>query len=296
MPKTPEISVIIPVYNAADTIQNAIESVLGQSYANFELILIDDASQDNWEETLKEVSDPKVIFLKHGKNQGAAAARNTGIQNAKGEYIAFLDSDDVWLPNKLETQIKFMKNTEGRVKASCTSFALRRLNGRKQDRILSKSKNWNDILLGGCTVSPGTTLMAKRDLFLNEEVGLFSKKLRRLEDWDWLLDYIKNYKLGVIENVLAEVRVSGYPNYIVAKEAADFLKKEKEAYIRTNFGEKGVKTFKAGLEIENASTAFRNKKYTAAATHIAIASLASPKRVVQLFYRIIQKLYTADYS
>jgi len=102
------ISVIMPVYNRAEFIGEAIQSILSQTYKNFELIIIDDASTDN---TLKVISeftddDDRILLLKNKKNEGVAATRNRGIEIAKGEFIAFMDSDDISLPQRFEKQVK----------------------------------------------------------------------------------------------------------------------------------------------------------------------------------------------
>lgn len=106
------VSVITPVYNAAVFIEKTVDSVLNQSYTNFEHILVDDCSTDNSEIILREYMerDPRVKYVRLKENSGAAVARNTGLEHAKGQYISFIDSDDVWKPHKLEKQIRFMKD------------------------------------------------------------------------------------------------------------------------------------------------------------------------------------------
>jgi len=108
MNKKPTVSVIIPAYNRAHLIGRAIKSVLNQAYQDFELIIIDDCSTDNTDEVVREFQkkDNRIIYLKHDQNKGGSAARNTGIKVSKSEYIAFLDSDDEWLPEKLEIQME----------------------------------------------------------------------------------------------------------------------------------------------------------------------------------------------
>ncbi|MFK7840346.1 MAG: glycosyltransferase family 2 protein [Bdellovibrionales bacterium] len=292
----PQISVIIPAYNAADTIMDSINSVFAQTFENYELIIINDASPDNMSEVLKSITDPRLKILDHQENKGASAARNTGILAAQGNYVAFLDSDDIWYPKKLEEQHKIMKNSAVDVKASCTSFVMCRTNGRKNTRILEASKNWNKIMLDGCTVSPGSTMMVEKNIFSENKIGLYNTKLKRLEDWDWLLSYCNSYKLGIIEDVLTEVRISGYPNYEIAKNAADKLWNIKQEFIQDNYGAGARNVFKAGLEIENATTAFRNKLFISSIKHLVSAFSASPKRAAILFLRIIQKLKNLDFS
>ena len=102
----PLISVVIPTYNRAELICRAIDSVLDQSYQNLEIIVVDDHSQDNTADIVKGIDDRRIQYHCHPNNQGGSAARNTGIKLARGQYIAFLDSDDVWLPQKLALQLQ----------------------------------------------------------------------------------------------------------------------------------------------------------------------------------------------
>lgn len=104
------ISVITPCYNASAFIEETINSVLSQTYTDWEMIIVDDCSSDNSAEIIRSYFDSRIKYFKTDKPSGSPAKpRNIGIQNAQGEYIAFLDSDDLWLPNKLESQIRFMK-------------------------------------------------------------------------------------------------------------------------------------------------------------------------------------------
>lgn len=103
------VSVVMPSYNTAKYIGESIESVINQTYPNWELIIVDDCSTDNTDSVVQGyLSDSRIRFLKNEKNSGAAISRNYALREAKGKWIAFLDSDDVWLPEKLETQITFM--------------------------------------------------------------------------------------------------------------------------------------------------------------------------------------------
>lgn len=106
------VSVITPVYNSEKYIEKTVLSVLNQTYQNLEIILIDDCSTDNSKNIISylQENDKRVKYVKLAKNSGAAAARNKGLETAKGQYIAFIDSDDVWKKNKLEQQLEFMKN------------------------------------------------------------------------------------------------------------------------------------------------------------------------------------------
>lgn len=102
------VSIIMPSYNTASYIKDSIKSVLNQTYDNWELIIVDDCSSDNTDEVLAEIDDPRIRVYKNEVNSGAAISRNRALKEAKGQWIAFLDSDDIWMPEKLEKQIAFM--------------------------------------------------------------------------------------------------------------------------------------------------------------------------------------------
>lgn len=105
------VSIIMPSYNTASFIAESIQSVLAQSYKDWELIIVDDCSPDNTDEVVKPyLSDERIKYIKNEKNSGAAVSRNRALREAKGKWIAFLDSDDLWMPEKLEKQISFMEN------------------------------------------------------------------------------------------------------------------------------------------------------------------------------------------
>lgn len=103
------VSIIMPSYNTAKFISETIESVLAQTYTNWELIIVDDCSSDDTDAVVEKYCDQRIRYLKNEKNSGAAVSRNNALREAKGRWIAFLDSDDLWMPEKLEKQIAFME-------------------------------------------------------------------------------------------------------------------------------------------------------------------------------------------
>ena len=124
------VSIIMPSYNTGQYIKNTIESVIIQTHQDWELIIVDDCSTDNTDEIVKQFfDDPRIKYIKNINNSGAAICRNKALREAKGKWIAFLDSDDVWLPEKLEEQIRFMK--ENHYCFSYTGYEEIDLNGNK---------------------------------------------------------------------------------------------------------------------------------------------------------------------
>lgn len=208
------ISVIIPVYNREYIVSRAIQSVLQQSFKGFELIIVDDGSTDKLEEVLKACSDPRLKIIKHPRNKGAAAARNTGIKAARGDLLAFLDSDDEWCSTKLEEQLNHLdasRKKNEHIMGSFTWFFLHRQNGLVELRHFTKVKNWRKYFLQGCFISPGSTLLMDKNVY--EDIGFYDESLTRLEDWDWLLRFSKKFDLAIYEQPLSHIHQGDIPSY-----------------------------------------------------------------------------------
>ena len=114
------VSVIVPTYNLERIVERTIRSILNQTYSNVEVLVIDDCSTDNTVKVIKSIGDERIVLLENNKQLGAAYSRNRGIANARGDYIAFLDGDDIWYETKLEEQLKFMKEND--YSFSCTDY------------------------------------------------------------------------------------------------------------------------------------------------------------------------------
>jgi glycosyltransferase involved in cell wall biosynthesis len=216
----PLLSVVIPVFNRAGTVRRAVDSVLAQVSGEdtLEVIVVDDGSSDDLGTALESYCD-RIRLIRHQKNAGAAAARNTGVANARGAHVAFLDSDDVWLPGKVVRQMADIRRHGWR--ASCTAFFLHRQNGRESisPKYESGPLGISD-LVWGCFVSPGSTLIFERSLF--SEIGPLDAQLGRLEDWDWLIRYAQRSRLGFLAEPLARIEASVHrnPGVILASIAA----------------------------------------------------------------------------
>ncbi len=161
--KMDKVSVIIPSYNSSRYIRTAIESVLEQTYANLEALVVDDGSTDDTCSMVRQIKDERVKLIVLAQNGGAAAARNTAIRAATGRYIAFLDSDDCWTPNKLSEQIRAMR--EQAMGFSCTDFIVRRKN-REMLLAMPEEINYRQLLKGNVintsTVVYDTEKLGKR--------------------------------------------------------------------------------------------------------------------------------------
>lgn len=181
--ETPFISVIIPTYNRCNFLKEAIESVLNQKYKNLELIVIDDGSSDNTKEIIKDYKN-KLKYI-YQPNKGVSSARNVGIKESSGEFIAFLDSDDLWLPKKLSTQVTFFQENKDAIICYTDEIWIR--NGVRVNQCKKHTKYSGFIFdksLPLCIISPSSVMM-KKEIF--EKVGYFDEALPACEDYDlWL--------------------------------------------------------------------------------------------------------------
>ena len=181
------VSVVIPTYNSSQFLTDAIESVLVQTFKDFEILVIDDGSTDDTKRVIIEkfggVSQVSYIYKENG---GVSSARNFGIEKAKGKYIAFLDADDAWIPEKLEKQISALeKNPE--IKACYSSFFLcdKYLNLVGVNQSERKADALSDLLFIGNVVATPSTVIAERELF--QQVGGFDTELSQCADWEmWI--------------------------------------------------------------------------------------------------------------
>jgi glycosyltransferase involved in cell wall biosynthesis len=200
------ISVIIPCFNRGHLLPRAIESVLGQSIGDFELIIVDDASSDDTQQLIRSFEDPRIEYIRHETNRGASAARNTGIEHSKGEFVAFLDSDDAWLESKLEKQLVAFDAGSTRLGVVYTTF--RKIEWHYEPRV----KRWQGdisarILVNNC-VGTASTPMIRRACF--ETSGVFDENLRGSEDWDLWIRLAEHWDFECI----AEDLVHYYPQPI----------------------------------------------------------------------------------
>ena len=174
--KTPLISVIIPTYNAARYLPDAIESILAQNYPNLEIIIVDDGSTDNTTEILRNY-DQKIIYY-YQKNRGPASARNQGLQLSNGEFIAFLDADDLWPKDKIKHQLlHFLKSPD-------TDIVV----GRQRVEYLPDAKEllYDDTLISETQVCQSLPIaLIRKTVF--DIIGNFDEELIYFEDWDWHL-------------------------------------------------------------------------------------------------------------
>jgi len=226
-----DVSVIIPTYNRSTLLQRSIESAKMQTIDNIEVIVVDDCSTDNTSEIVKKYSEEEVKYIKHDKNKGVSAARNTGIKTASGMYLAFLDSDDVWHPQKIEKQLQVIQNSYNHkaVYCACTqksnsilkqmfSYLLPELEGKSGGEELIC-----DILSQKLPVHPGSTLLLESKII--DRIGYFDEDLRRQEDLEFIARLLSETNIKYINEPLVTLYDTGRPD-------TDILISAREKYVQ----------------------------------------------------------------
>lgn len=209
------VSVIIPSYNSSSVILETINSALNQTYKNFEIIVVDDGSLDDTEKIVKNIKDDRIQYHRQNHKGCPAAARNTGIRRAKGEYIAFLDSDDIWLPDKMSKQLSILKDRKDILAVASNLFRF----PKEQVKGLFAFRNGKLLLFSDKVISfkymlkksivCNSSVILRRELF--DEIGYLDERmeLKAVEDYDYLLrilDY-KDHSVFVLKDVLVGYRL-----------------------------------------------------------------------------------------
>jgi glycosyltransferase involved in cell wall biosynthesis len=284
----PLVSVVIPAYDRAHLIGRAVSSALAQTYRNFEIVVVDDASSDGLAAALGQFSDPRLRCITHSHNRGAAAARNTGVTSARGEFVAFLDSDDVWVADKLAVQVAAMRGLPAKIAGHVCAYECVKPGSRTRLIVPEwTAATFRRSQLFGCTCGPGTTLLCRRSVFA--DVGPFDEELRRLEDWDWLLRLsAKGYRLLGSPAVLAWVEVGSGAKRREVDAAVRRIRARHHAAVARE-GAASRRIFEAGLHFESAAAAFGDKAFAHAASGLMRSLACYPRRGGAFYWRRAQR-------
>ena len=238
--ETPKISVVIPTYNRPNLLSRAIESVINQTYTDYECLVVDDASPADSLSAVDNFDDDRIQYFEHETNQGASAARNTGIANSKGDYIAFLDDDDEWLPTKLEKQMKLFQDQPDDIGLLYTWMDYRKQSGelvRTYDP--THSGYIFPHMLDGQRIGSCSTLVVRTEVA--RKVGGFDENLPRGNDGDFIRRVSREYKVEYVPEVLV--------NYYVEHDS-DRITREDEQGIRNAIHGKQTKLRKFNEELK----------------------------------------------
>lgn len=200
----PVVSVIIPTHNRAQLVGWAIRSVLSQTFQDFEIVVVDDASTDDTEQIVRAFADRRVVYVRREKNGGAAAARNSGIAAARGAYISFLDSDDEYLPTKLDEQVALLTRLDPRIGAvECGSVLVSGRAGEREQVIPPhlRGMRYEDFFTyeRGVNVAPLLMRRGVAEVLRFEESAI-------LEDWDFMRRLLRECEIAFIDKPLVVIR------------------------------------------------------------------------------------------
>lgn len=194
-----KVSVIIPTHNRMNLIERAVKSVLNQSYSGIEIIVVSDGSEDDTDSVMEKLceEDSRIKYISYHPAKGANVARNVGIDNAKYEYVAFLDDDDEWLADKLDKQLALFSENE-EIGLVCTGYNSIFVSEGTSSVFIPPAPfdSSREILLGNC-IGSTTTVMIKKDLF--SQCGKFDSKLQAMQDYDLWTRLCQVTKVGVVK-------------------------------------------------------------------------------------------------
>lgn len=199
------ISVVIPTYNRENTIEKCLESVLNQTYSNIEVIVVDDCSKDNTIEVVKKIKDKRIKLYKLEKNSGACFARNYGVEKSRGKYIAFQDSDDIWIKNKLEKQYNYLLNTD----ADMVFCGMNRYTKNNTYVQYFPSCGFNNKK-NGLFQELYENRISTQCILIKKEITdriKFDNSIRRYQDWDYAIRISMNCKMRYLNEALVESEI-----------------------------------------------------------------------------------------
>lgn len=228
--KDVRVSVVIPTYKRSERLAQAIDSVLNQTYPNLEVIVVDDNDPDtNFRHDTQALMEKyrgnqRVKYIQHERNKNGAAARNTGIRCAQGEFIAFLDDDDLFYPEKIEKQVSYMDQHPEYAGVYCGRYQ------KGKEIIGNKAGDLSKEILTGEFTPTTPALLFRKDAL--ENIGGFDESFRRHQDYELLLKYFLKYDLGVIEEALVEIGQNEGENELHGKE----LENTKERFLNQFHG------------------------------------------------------------
>jgi glycosyltransferase involved in cell wall biosynthesis len=205
----PLVSVIIPTYNRAGLVRQALASVKAQTYRDFEIVVVDDGGTDGTYEAL--AADQELRVQRHPRRRGVAAARNTGVAAARGEWLAFLDSDDLWLPDKLARQILLLESQPELLICQTEETWVRR--GVRVNKPATHRQVAGRIFLPSlrrCMISPSAVMLHRR---LLQDHGAFDATLPAAEDYDLWLRLTWRYEVGLVDEPLV-IKRGGHPDQL----------------------------------------------------------------------------------
>lgn len=193
----PTVSVIVPTYQRAHLVVDAIESILDQTFTDLEVLVIDDGSTDATDEAVRSIGDPRVRYVRQFPNAGVAAARNRGLRESRGRYLAFLDSDDTWFPDKLARQLELFACADARVGLVYGGVAEPTNEGWQNTRPMAHGDVYPDMLVRNVIHGGGSNVVIPREVVAR--VGFFDESLPAIEDYDYWLRVARRHHVDAVD-------------------------------------------------------------------------------------------------
>lgn len=201
----PKVSVIVPTKNRAHYVSSAIQSVLDQTFRDFEIIVVDGASIDNTREVISKFDDERIRYIREKKDRGVSASRNIGIKHSRGKFIAFLDDDDLWMSSKLEKQLNLINKNLDIGAVSTGAWIINKSSKIIGSGIPSPRGNIFPKILKKNCVGNCSMVLVRKECF--EKVGLFDENLPAGEDFDLWIRLAKHYQFDYVNEPLILYRV-----------------------------------------------------------------------------------------
>ncbi|OYR56280.1 glycosyltransferase family 2 protein [Halorubrum halodurans] len=201
--ENPIVSIVIPVYEQPDLLVDALNSISRQTFDNYEVLVVDDSSKEKFKPIIDKYDD-RVRLLTHDENKGAAEARNTGINVARGEFIAFLDADDTWDPTKLKKQLREFEKSDNYLGLVYTGFVQYELDGTEWKRYPEASGDIYIEELERDRIHPTSTVMVRQECL--DHVGGFDSSLPSRQDYDLWIRITEHYEVGQVDEILVDKR------------------------------------------------------------------------------------------
>lgn len=226
----PQVSILMPVYNTAPYLCEAMDSILSQTFTDFELIVLDDCSPDNAEEILDTYDDPRIVRYKGEKNIGLSNVLNIGLEMARGKYIARMDSDDISLPNRLQVQVNYL---EHHPEIDLASVGMQ-LFGAKED-VWIREQNFEKVKINALFHSPvlHASSVWRKESFENHGLR-FAQEMVPAEDYDmWTRALLKGMRLVNLPDVLYQYRIHGSQSTLQTEKSAEKCRIVQRNYLKT---------------------------------------------------------------
>jgi glycosyltransferase involved in cell wall biosynthesis len=281
----PKVTVIIPTCNRPQFIGRAIKSVLNQTYQDYEIIIIDDGLKVRAEKEISTFNDRRIRYIQHQENKGGAAARNTGIKNSKGLYVAFLDDDDEWMPEKLKKQVEAFENSDDSVVLAFCGFEMRDENGKFLEARLPNQSGiiwpFNQVLHRSYIWT--TTIMVRKKVALSGV--LFDENLKKNQEWDFQLRLLKVGKFFAINEPLAVLNILGENEHMGGMGNINNITSAYELFIKKHYTDYQKNKKSLAYNYGRLSLLYReSRQYKKARVTLFNAWLADPANLSYFIY------------